>query len=232
LQLHQLGVGGGPAVDGTHADVPGRLAYRHQEVIDLEGNGLKRGARHVFQPRPQGQPGQQARGRWIPPGRAEPVETRNEVHPVRFRIRRDRREPGGGGRRQLGEPGQGGPAGPDVAFDGPCGLSADLPGNRLAEPGLRVSAARSGGHDGRPGPVGRLDQARSPAGLAEQRCVRVAHDGQDRHLDRECLLIEGQARAERPDGADDVRERLGGHAEQVKEVRGPPARLDVHQLGA
>ena len=65
--------------------------------------------------------------------------------------------------------------------------------------------------------------------MAEQRGVRVAHDGQDRDLGKR--IVAGPT-AEGADGADDVRERLLRHAEQVKQLRGPLAGLDVHQLRA
>ena len=110
---------------------------------------------------------------------------------------------------------------------------ADLPGNRLAEPGGGVGWHVADGHHGRPGPVGRLDQARPPARVAEQRGVRVTHDGQDRHADRDGISaatsVEG---SEGADGADDVRERQRRHAEQVEQGRGPLTGPDVHQLGA
>ena len=91
LQLQQRGVGGRAAVCGQDAGAARGLAYRHQQVVDLEGYGLQRGARHVLQACPQRQAGQQAGGRRIPPGRAQPVETRDEVHSVCSRLRRDRR---------------------------------------------------------------------------------------------------------------------------------------------
>ena len=177
-----------PSADRTPVS-PGDLAYRDQEVVDLEGNGLERGAGHVLQLGTQGQAGQQPRGARIPPGGAQPVEAGDEVNPVRGRVRRERRELGGRGRCQLREPGQGRAAGPDVAFDGAHGFQPELPGDRLAQPGGRVGPPAGNRHDGRSGPVGGLHQAVAPARMAEQRGVRVTHDGQDRHAGREQRLV-------------------------------------------
>ena len=231
LQLHQRRVGRRAAVDGQDAGLAGDLAYRDQEVVDLEGNGLEGGAGHVLQLGAQGQAGQQPRGARVPPGGAQPVEAGDEVNPVRGRVRRERRELGGRGRCQLREPGQGRAAGPDVAFDGAHGFRPELPGDRLAQSGGRGGPPAGDRHDGRSRPVGGLDQAVAPARMAEQRGVRVTHDGQDRHAGREQRLA-AVTRAEGADGGDDVREGAGGHAEQVEEPGRPLARPDVHQLRA
>lgn len=62
LQLHQRRVGRCSAVDGKNADLASGVTYRDQEIVYLEGNGLKRGAGHVLQLCPQSQASHEPRG--------------------------------------------------------------------------------------------------------------------------------------------------------------------------
>lgn len=133
LELHKLVAVGETAVRHKHADRADSLLDRLQDVVDLEGDGLKGGGEEVAALGAQGQSGQDRGGAGIPPGGAEPAEGGDEVHPV-----------GGSGlveqrldadAEQVGEPADHAAGGADVAFDAQRGAATEVPGDAVAQAG-------------------------------------------------------------------------------------------------
>ena len=173
-----VAVGGRPAVGEQRVDGPDLAVDRRDHVLDLERDRLERGARELRRRGAEGEPAEQ-------PDRARRPTTARRARRTpargarrRCSARRRRRAPPASCRAARASQRQRRAGGADVALEARTRAAAVVPGDRSGTaPPERVRRRLAEAHDRGAGAVGRLDVAGAPAGVGEQRGVRVAHHG-------------------------------------------------------
>ena len=170
-------VGGRPAVGEQRLHGPDLAVERGDDVLDLEGDRLERGAGELGRAGAEGEAAERARPPRRPTTARRGRRTRARGARRRCWARRAAASGVGRGAEQLGQPGQRRAAGADVALEGVAGGVGRARRSVSAE---RLGPAVGGSaeaHDRGAGAVGGLDLPGPPAGVGEQRGVRVAHHG-------------------------------------------------------
>ena len=138
LKLHQQLLAGGAAVDAQLRQIDSRVGlHRFEQVGDLEGDALERGAGDVAGGRAAREPDDRAARVGIPVRRAQAGERGHEVDAAAVGHRRRQRLDLGRLRddaEPVAQPLDHRAADEDAAFERVLGLAADLPGDRREQP--------------------------------------------------------------------------------------------------